>query len=86
MTIKETRNLYWGYVRSYCIENDLYSKGTNEEYAKLLDGVQELENVTNQDLYEIAKDIKDHSDTHYEVTDIMSDLAKKCNSFFEINE
>lgn len=86
MTIKETRTLYWGYVRSYCIENDLYGNGTNEEYAKLLDGVQALESVTSKDLYEIAKDIKEHSTTHYEITDLMFDLAKKCNSYFEICE
>ena len=34
----------------------------------------------------LAKDIKDHSKTHYEITDLMFDLAKQCNSFFEISE
>ena len=86
MTIKETRGLYWGNVRAYCIKNDLYSAGTNEEYAKMLDYVQSLKNVTPKALYKIAKDIKDHSKTHYEITDLMFDLAKQCTSFFEINE
>ena len=86
MTIKETRGLYYCDVMRYCIENDLYSAGTNEEYAKMLDYVQSLKNVTPKALFKIAKDIKEHSHTHYEITDLMFDLAKKCNSFFEINE
>ena len=86
MTIKETRGLYYGDVMGYCIENNLYSRGTNEDYAKMLDYIQGLKNVTGKALYKIAKDIKEHSDTHYEITDLMFDLAKKCNSFFEMNE
>lgn len=42
MTIKETRGLYYGDVMGYCIENNLYSRGTNEDYAKMLDYIQGL--------------------------------------------
>ena len=63
-----------------------YIKGTNEDYENLLDYVDSLDNVTNENLYYIAKDIIKHSDTDKDITSVMFDLAKKCSSFFDIVE
>ena len=47
-------------VRSACIRNDLYTRGTCSEYDKMLDMVENTE-PTVAALYEVAKDINDHS-------------------------
>lgn len=47
-------------VRSACIRNDLYTRGTCSEYDKMLDMVENTE-PTVEALYEVAKDITDHS-------------------------
>lgn len=81
---KETRRINLRLVRKLCIDKGWYTSGTNEEYAHLLfDIVGRIDNVTCDDLAEIATDIKAHSVTDYEITDIMFDLAKVCVSFFE---
>ena len=48
-------------VREFCIGNNLYTMGDNEDYAKML-GNAENENCTPQDVIAIAKDIAEHSD------------------------
>lgn len=81
---KETRKINSNSVRKLCIEKGWYTAGTNEEYAHLLfDIVGRIGNVTSDELVEIATDIKDHSVTDCEVTNIMYELAKVCVSFFD---
>lgn len=81
---KETRMIDSQSVRKLCIDKGWYTSGTNEEYAHLLfDLVGRIDNVKIGDLVKIATDIKEHSDTDYEITSIMYELAKVCVSFFE---
>lgn len=60
--IKETKTWSPARVRNCCIAHDFYTCGDNEDYTKMLDTVRELE-PTTENLYTIAKDIFDHSDT-----------------------
>lgn len=81
---KETRIIDTDAVRQLCIAKKWYTLGTNEEYAHLLlDIIPNIENVTSDDLVEIATDIMEHSDTDYTFTSIMFELAKICRSYFE---
>lgn len=86
LKIKETRKLSWEAVREICINHNLYTRGCNEEYAKLEDYVRNLKNVTSRSIYKIAKDIQDHSDPKYSLEILMMALAAKCVSDFEVRE
>ena len=48
-------------VRRFCIHNNLYTTGDNEDYARML-GNAENNNCTPQLIIAIAKDIAEHSD------------------------
>ena len=88
MNIKETRTIRHEKVRTMCIQNDLYTCGTNEEYAYLLFTLcDNSEETTTEKLLEIATDIKNHSNTDMEITNIMFFLANECcYTFFDIGE
>lgn len=51
-------------VREYCIRNNYYTLGTNEEYDHLLCDLvwAEGESITPEQLWEIASDIEAHSE------------------------
>jgi hypothetical protein len=72
---------------------DWYTGGTCEEYAKLLD-MTDKDNITTDDIVEIATDIIEHSETakvKYEKASggenfylhVMYLIAEACNSYFE---
>ena len=48
-------------VRSFCIHNNLYTRGDNEDYNKMLQSLKP-HNCTPQSVIAIAKDIAEHSD------------------------
>ena len=58
--IKATRNWSDDSVRAACIGNNLYTRGTCEEYSRMLEMV-EVMNPTYENLYTVARDIKEHS-------------------------
>jgi len=85
----ETRILSRESLRSLCISNNWYTCGDNEQYDRLLDRLNDKdgcpENMTTDKLAEIADDIMEHSViTDYTITTVMFELARACNSFFEI--
>ena len=80
---KETRHLSGSDLRSLCVKENLYTLGTNEEYFNLLETSEKTENITTDDLVELATDIKSHSETDAEITSIMFILAKACVSVFD---
>lgn len=86
-TYKQITRLDWYAVQGLCIERDWYTGGTSAEYGVLQDKVHVLELLEGQEwvdhLQEIAEDIKYHSDTDYEVADIMTALSFKCRRWFE---
>ena len=49
-------------VRNFCIHNNLYTAGDNEDYSRMLQSLDKLHNCTPQRVIIIAKDIAEHSD------------------------
>ena len=88
MSYTEIRVLRDEDLRECCITMGWYTRGTNKDYEKLFDrlwskpGTCKCANMTPARLAAIAADIKAHSETHYDIPDIMSALSRKCTSFF----
>lgn len=59
---KEVRNIYSDKVRSLCIKESYYTRGTCEQYMHLLNDLCDKEGAMDE-LEEIAEDIVKHSDT-----------------------
>ena len=57
---KETRKMTAYDLRRVCIEYNLFNRGTNEEYEKFLE-MADVENITTNDLMNMAKEIEKHS-------------------------
>ena len=73
-------------VRHLCIKNEWYTRGDNKAYSAILDMVDESE-PTTANIYKVAKDIKEHSSTDYEIENIMFELKKWCvTTFYTIIE
>ena len=90
-TASERRLIYSENLRSLCITRNWYTRGTCEEYEKLfamLDdaGKPDQKNLSTQDIVNIARNIKDHSATDYEIADICFELAEISHTFFTISE
>ena len=90
--IVEKRTLSMYRLRSLCATNEWYTCGTNDDYANLLSSVRddnfEPVEMTTQKLAEIAEDIMRHSDmpADYDLCCVMYELAKVCETCFEIIE
>lgn len=88
--ITEKRVANWHDLRSMCIRRSYYTQGTNEEYQALADKVFEhSKDMSNEVLYEIAKDILEHSDplnvVGMAVTDMMFNVEREaCRHVFEV--
>ena len=72
--ITSTRTWSPDSVRMTCIKNDLYTMGDNDEYAAMLDRVDQFPNPSDYGLYVVAKDIAEHSKGQT-VTNVMYILA-----------
>ena len=79
---EETRKISYDSLRGLCIANDWYSNGSNEEYDNLLESAAGIDNITCDDLVEIATDIKSHSDTDFDIETIMYLINHICNVYF----
>lgn len=64
-------------VRRFCITNNLYTTGDNEDYARMLDTVSE-HSCTPQLIVAIARDIMEHSDA----SDSKIDLSLENVAFY----
>ena len=86
-TYKQIVSLDWYSVQNLCIEHDWYTHGTCGQFLNLQDKVAIIDLMPNEKdviwaLQNIAEDIKDHSETEYEVSDIMTALSLKCRRWF----
>lgn len=64
-------------VRQACIRNDLYTRGTNEEYGRMLSYVGSADGgPTTANLYLVAKDICEHS-KNQTITNVMFILERE---------
>ena len=84
--IEEKKVWHAADVRHLCIKHNFYTRGDNKAYSAMLDMVEESE-PTTANIYKVAKDIKEHSDTNYEIENIMFELKKWCvTTFYTIIE
>lgn len=89
MTIIERQHLSISEVRAMCIAENLYTRGTNKEYEAMFYMVSALypKNIlTAEDLYPIAADILEHSDTYMDVAEVMYCLGEKITRCYEVIE
>lgn len=80
--MKEVRKLYGDDLRRLCIKKGWYTLGYAEEYENLLN-MAVKDNITTDDIVAMATDIKNHSETDYEVKSICFEIARICYSNFE---
>lgn len=70
-------------LRKLCVARRWYTRGDNAAYNHLLNDLAEgKENITTDDIVEIALDIMKHSNTGQELTSICFDVARIAVSFF----
>lgn len=91
MKFKETRTMSASKLRALCIQRNWYTRGTNEEYSRLFDKLNDCcgcpEHLTTEKLVEIAEDIWDHSNiTDYTIETVLFELARNCYTYFDIDE
>lgn len=85
----EKRTMDAGTLRSICIQNDWYTRGTCAQYNGLFDRLHDqrgdLVNLTTAKLAEIAQDIAEHSELpeDYDLPCIMFELARRCTVTFD---
>lgn len=80
----EERKLFSDDLRNLCIENRWYTRGNNADYMYLLNHVDSIENVTTDDIVEIATDIISHSDINLDderFEHICWEILEICHSF-----
>lgn len=63
MRVKEIRRLCMVKVNMMCVNNSWYTKGSVEDYNRMLRMCQK-NNITTRQLYKIAKDIYEHTDVN----------------------
>lgn len=89
MVIKETRLMSKLRLRQLCIDRDWFTRGTNDEYARLFEMAGDYNaNIGAYTLHDMAIWIMDHSSDNamedVEITDVMAALARICHSTFDI--
>ena len=81
---REVRQINKDDLRRLCISKRWYTGGDNAAYNHLLyDLTGDKENITTDDIVEIALDIMEHSNTDQELTSICFDVARIATTFFE---
>ena len=81
--MKIIRELRFEDIRRICIEHNLYTNGTNEEYSELKNFVDGIKNMTDLRLMLVAKDIMNHSTTDYSISTILTLLNEKAFLYVE---
>lgn len=79
---KLVRRLTKASLRSICVEREWYTNGDNEEYSNML-AMTMKEDITSDDIVEIATDIIEHSD-NLSLDDfiyVCDEILLKCHSF-----
>ena len=81
---KEVSRISADSLRNLCVTKKWYTRGNNAEYGHLLyDMTDSKENITTDDIVEIAQDIIEHSNTDQELISVCFDIAKIAVTFFE---
>lgn len=78
---KVVRKLTMASLRSLCVEKEWYTSGDNDEYSDML-AMAKKEDITSDDIVEIATDIIEHSDLSLDdFTYVCNEILKKSYSF-----
>lgn len=81
---REIRKIRADKLRVLCIEENWYTIGDCEAYNHLLLDLAEFkENITTEDIVEIAQDILCHSETEMDIECICYYVARIADTFFE---
>lgn len=84
-TIKTEKTWDWNDVRSMCIRNNWYDRGSNEEYQKMLD-MTELP-VTDENIYRMAVDIVSHTSAEQTIGNVMYYIGEDViHTFYDVEE
>lgn len=68
-------------LRSLCVEKERYTSGDNDEYSNML-AMSKKDDITGDDIVEIATDIIEHSDLSLDdFTYVCDEILKKSYSF-----
>lgn len=94
MKFTEIRTIGASDIRKLCIKNDWYTRGTNDQYAHLLYDLGEWkENLTTEDIVEIAEDIIAHSNIEADgrmeaevIESVAFEIMRVCNNFIRAKE
>ena len=78
--ITENRIINRKNLKQLCIDLDLYTLGTSEEYEEMLKSAVFEEHLTTEKIVEIAKNILEHSETDIE----LGSLCAEINSAFSL--
>ena len=81
---REVRKIRKDDLRNLWIAKRWCTRGDNAAYNHLLNDLAgDKENITTDDIVEIALDIMEHSNTEQELTSICFDVARIAVTFFE---
>lgn len=71
-------------VRRMCIERELYKKGTNKEYQRMLEKchIDKKGPITVEELQPIAEDIQSHSDGDIDLSSVMWLLSRAARRMY----
>lgn len=95
--VNVTRKLFWDDVRQVCIQNQYYTRGTNEEYLDLFNIIRSFSTVDDTQLFIVAQDIYNHSDVERIMNEggvdecgvmesILFNLTEVTHTFYEVAE
>jgi hypothetical protein len=84
MKVRELRKITRTDLKDLCIKNKWCTLYAKDEYIKFLKDVHALKNVSSDDIFDIARLIKQNSETDYGLESICFELVKISNSYFDI--
>ena len=80
--IKEDRIITRKNLKQLCIDFDLYTLGTSEEYEEMLKSAVFEGHLTTERIVEIAKNILEHSETDIELGSLCAEINRAAYTFF----
>lgn len=80
--ITENRIINRENLKQLCIDFDLYTLGTSEEYEEMLKSAVFEGHLTTEKIVEIAKNILEHSETDIELGSLCAEINRAAYTFF----
>lgn len=80
--ITENRIINRKNLKQLCVDFDLYTLGTSEEYEEMLKSAVFEGHLTTEKIVEIAKNILEHSETDIELGSLCAEINRAAYTFF----